>query len=134
MTTVGIPSHTIWCLTEASLFLADCQARLAFDLIANTWSAVVVWALRHGPRRPGRLREEIGGISPKVLTETLRRLEFNGLVARRAYAEAPPRVEYELTELGRSLLGPIEAFGVWASDHADEVMAAQDLQSSDHFL
>ncbi|GAA2843626.1 winged helix-turn-helix transcriptional regulator [Nonomuraea rubra] len=108
------------------MFLADCQARLAFDLMANTWNAVVVWSLRHGPRRPGRLREEIGGISVKVLTETLRRLEFNGLVARRAYAEAPPRVEYELTDLGRSLLGPIEAFGEWAFHHADEVMAAQD--------
>jgi DNA-binding HxlR family transcriptional regulator len=108
------------------LFLADCQARLAFDLIANTWNAVVVWSLRHGPRRPGRLREEIGGISAKVLTETLRRLEFHGLVARRVYAEAPPRVEYELTDLGRTLLGPIEAFGECAHVHADEVMAAQD--------
>ncbi|GAA2209392.1 helix-turn-helix domain-containing protein [Nonomuraea monospora] len=108
------------------MFLADCQARLAFDLMANTWNAVVLWSLRHGPRRPGRLREEIGGISTKVMTETLRRLEFNGLVARRVYAEAPPRVEYELTDLGRSLLGPIEAFGEWAFDHADEVMAAQD--------
>ncbi|RVX42481.1 HxlR family transcriptional regulator [Nonomuraea polychroma] len=108
------------------MFLADCQARLAFDLIGNTWSAVVLWALRHGPRRPGRLREEIGGISTKVLTETLRRLEFNGLVARRTYAEAPPRVEYELTDLGRTLLGPIETFGEWAFTHADEVLAAQD--------
>ncbi|MGW2153879.1 winged helix-turn-helix transcriptional regulator [Nonomuraea sp. NPDC001699] len=108
------------------MFLADCQARLAFDLIANTWNAVAVWSLRHGPRRPGELRAEIGGISPKVLTETLRRLEFNGLVDRRSYAEAPPRVEYALTDLGRTLLGPIEAFGVWAHDHADEVMDAQD--------
>ncbi|MEV0148899.1 MULTISPECIES: helix-turn-helix domain-containing protein [unclassified Nonomuraea] len=108
------------------MFLADCQARLAFDLIANTWSAVVVWALRHGPRRPGELRAAIGGVSPKVLTETLRRLESNGLVVRHAYAEAPPRVEYELTGLGRSLLEPIERLGEWAFDHADEVMAAQD--------
>ncbi|MEU1719222.1 winged helix-turn-helix transcriptional regulator [Actinomadura sp. ATCC 39365] len=108
------------------MFLADCQARLAFDLIANTWNAVVVWSLRHGPCRPGELRAQIGGISPKVLTETLRRLEFNGLVTRRAYAEAPPRVEYALTDLGRSLLGPIEAFGVWAHDHAEDVMDAQD--------
>ncbi|WP_433430050.1 winged helix-turn-helix transcriptional regulator [Nonomuraea sp. CA-141351] len=107
------------------MFIADCQARLAFDLLANTWNAVVIWALRHGPRRPGRLREEIGGISTKVLTETLRRLEFNGLVSRHVYAETPPRVEYELTGLGRTLLGPIEAFGAWAFDHADEVMAAQ---------
>ena len=61
------------------MFLADCRARLAFDLIGNTWNAVVVWALRAGPRRPGELREEIGGISTKVLTETRRRLEYNGL-------------------------------------------------------
>ncbi|MEV4088579.1 winged helix-turn-helix transcriptional regulator [Nonomuraea fuscirosea] len=108
------------------MFLADCQTRLAFDLLANTWNAVVMWALRHGPRRPGRLRTEIGGISSKVLTETLRRLEHNGLVTRHTYAEAPPRVEYELTDLGRSLLGPIEGFGEWAAEHADEVMAAQE--------
>ncbi|NUW45456.1 winged helix-turn-helix transcriptional regulator [Nonomuraea rhodomycinica] len=107
-------------------FLADCQARLAFDLIANTWNAVVVWGLRHGPRRPGELRAAIGGISPKMLTETLRRLEANGLVTRRAYAEAPPRVEYALTELGETLLEPIEGLGRWAAEHVDEVMAAQD--------
>ncbi|MEV0201677.1 helix-turn-helix domain-containing protein [Nonomuraea sp. NPDC050691] len=107
-------------------FLADCQARLAFDLIANTWNAVVVWALRNGPRRPGELRAAIGGISPKVLTETLRRLEANGLVTRRAYAEAPPRVEYALTALGESLLEPIERLGGWAAEHVDEVMAARD--------
>ncbi|MEU9889629.1 helix-turn-helix domain-containing protein [Sphaerisporangium sp. NPDC051011] len=110
----------------SEMFLADCQARLAFDLIANTWNAVVLWGLRDGPRRPGDLRERIGGISAKVLTETLRRLEYNGLVSRRAYAEAPPRVEYELTGLGRTLLGPIEAFGEWAFEHGDEVLQAQD--------
>lgn len=107
-------------------FLADCQARLAFDLIANTWNAVVVWALRHGPRRPADLRQQIGGISSKVLTETLRRLQANGLVARRAYREAPPRVEYGLTDLGRTLLTPIEALGAWAFEHADQVVRAQE--------
>ncbi|MFD8822131.1 winged helix-turn-helix transcriptional regulator [Streptomyces sp. NPDC059605] len=107
-------------------YLADCRARLAFDLLSNTWNAVLIWVLRNGPQRPGELRERIGGISPKVLTETLRRLEFNGLVARNAYAEAPPRVEYELTALGRTLLGPIDAFGAWAFEHGDEVMAAQE--------
>jgi DNA-binding HxlR family transcriptional regulator len=110
----------------ADAFLADCRARLAFDLLANTWNAVVIWSLREGHRRPGELREHIGGISPKVLTETLRRLERSGLVERRSYAETPPRVEYGLTTLGRTLLDPIEAFGVWAFDHGDEVMAAQD--------
>jgi DNA-binding HxlR family transcriptional regulator len=113
------------------MFLADCRARLAFDLLANTWNSVVVWGLRNGPSRPGHLRERIGGISPKVLTETLRRLEFNGLVRRRAYPGSPPRVEYELTPLGRTLLEPIEAFGIWAFEHGDEVMVAQERAEAD---
>ncbi|GAB3807849.1 winged helix-turn-helix transcriptional regulator [Micromonospora zhanjiangensis] len=107
-------------------FLADCRARLAFDLLANTWNAVLLWALRDGPARPVHLRERIGGISPKVLTETLRRLAFNGLVERVPYPGAPPRVDYRLTELGRSLLPLIEAIGAWAFAHGDEVMAAQE--------
>lgn len=117
--------------TEHDL-LADCRARLAFDLLANTWNAVVLWSLRHGPRRPRELRELIGGISPKILTQTLRRLEYNGLVTRESYAESPPRVEYELTALGRTLLGPIEAFGAWAYEHGDAVMAAQERADGDH--
>nr|WP_308406523.1 helix-turn-helix domain-containing protein [Streptomyces sp. AC555_RSS877] len=107
-------------------FLADCRARLAFDLLANTWNAVVLWALRQGPLRHGELRDRIGGISQKVLTETLRRLEFNGLVTRRGYGGSSPRVAYELTELGRTLLAPIDAFGAWAFEHGDEVMEAQE--------
>ncbi|MEV0256358.1 helix-turn-helix domain-containing protein [Streptomyces sp. NPDC050732] len=112
--------------------LADCRARLAFDLLANTWNAVVLWALRHGPRRPRELRERIGGISPKILTETLRRLEYNGLVTREPYAESPPRVEYELTALGRTLLVPIEGFGAWAYEYGDAVMTAQEHADGDH--
>ncbi|MFC8078891.1 winged helix-turn-helix transcriptional regulator [Streptomyces sp. NPDC057307] len=110
----------------ADILLADCRARLAFDLLSNTWNAVVLWALRDGPRRPVELRERIGGISSKVLTETLRRLRFNGLVERHAHPGAPPRVEYRLTDLGRSLLTPIDIFGAWAFEHGDEVMAAQE--------
>lgn len=106
-------------------FLADCRARLAFDLLGNTWNPVVLWALRDGPRRPADLRAHIGGISAKVLTETLRRLAYHGLVARRAYREAPPRVEYALTDLGRTLLAPIDAIGAWAFAYGDGVMAAQ---------
>ncbi|MFD5769122.1 winged helix-turn-helix transcriptional regulator [Streptomyces sp. NPDC127049] len=107
-------------------FLADCRARLAFDLLSHTWNAVVLWALRDGPGRPVELRQQIGGISSKVLNETLRRLQFNGLVDRRAHPGSPPRVEYELTALGRTLLAPTDAFGAWAYEHGDEVMAAQD--------
>ncbi|MFE2943677.1 winged helix-turn-helix transcriptional regulator [Streptomyces sp. NPDC059255] len=109
-------------------FLADCRARLAFDLLSNTWNAVVLRALRDRPMRPVELRERIGSISSKVLTETLRRLQFNGLVARHAHPGAPARVEYELTVLGRTLLAPIDAVGAWAFEHGDEVMAAQEAQ------
>ncbi|KUN79691.1 winged helix-turn-helix transcriptional regulator [Streptomyces griseoruber] len=113
-------------MTADQDFLADCRTRLAFDLVAHTWDPVVVWALKDGPRRPTELLAHIGGISQKVLTGTLRRLEFNGLVARRSYGGSPPRVEYALTGLGRTLLAPIEAFGAWAHDHGDEVLDAQD--------
>jgi len=107
-------------------FLADCRTRLALDLLANTWNGVVVWALRAGPQRPVALRKRIGGISAKALNETLRRLERNGLVTRKTYREAPPRVEYRLTELGETLLGPLETLGAWAHTNGDAVMAAQD--------
>lgn len=106
--------------------LADCQARVAFDLLANTWNSVVIWTLRDGPCRHGELRVRIGGISAKVLTETLRRLEYNGLVVRHARGGAPPYVEYGLTELGTSLLGPINTLGRWSFEHAADVLAAQD--------
>lgn len=110
---------------DSDAFLADCQARLGFDLLANRWTSVIVYALRNGPRRPGELRADIGGISSKVLTETLRRLEGDGLVIRRRYAEAPPRVEYDLTDAGRGLLEPIYALGLWAALYADTVTEAQ---------
>ncbi|MFE5123669.1 winged helix-turn-helix transcriptional regulator [Streptomyces sp. NPDC056669] len=107
-------------------FIADCRARLGFDLLARTWTAVVIFGLREGPRRPGELREAIGGISPKVLNDTLRRLEDDGLVVRRRYAEAPPRVEYALTPLGETLLGPVEALGAWSVAYGDTVVEAQE--------
>ncbi len=100
-------------------FLADCRTRLAFDLVANTWNPVVLWALRHGPRRHADLRREIGVISAKVLTEAVRRLESDGLVERREGA-------YALTSLGTSFLAPIEGFGRWAAEHGDAVVAAQN--------
>ncbi|MEU8221723.1 helix-turn-helix domain-containing protein [Kribbella sp. NPDC048915] len=102
-------------------FFADCQARVAVELISGRWSMVVLYALAEGPVRPGELREQIGGISQKVLTETLRRLERNGLVQRDRYAEAPPRVEYSLTAAGADLLTPIRALGDWAAQYADQL-------------
>ena len=68
----------------------------------------------------------MGCISPRSLAETLRRLEFHGLATRHAYRETPPRVDYALTPLGRTLLAPIDHLGTWAEQHADAVLEAQD--------
>ncbi|CAL9576158.1 winged helix-turn-helix transcriptional regulator [Streptomyces sp. enrichment culture] len=108
-------------------WVADCSLRAATDLLAHTWDPVVLAALRAGACRRGALRASIGGISDKVLTETLRRLTANGLVVRRAHAKAPPRVEYALSDLGRSLVeGPMAALGQWVAEHGDELLEAQE--------
>lgn len=85
----------------------------------------MLFALGEGPRRYSELQERIGGISKKMLTQTLRKLEGSGLVARRRIRSAPPGVEYRLTELGVSLLGPVRALSRWAEEHTDEVLAAR---------
>ncbi|MFC6157017.1 winged helix-turn-helix transcriptional regulator [Kribbella jiaozuonensis] len=102
-------------------FFSDCQARVAAELISGRWPMVVLYSLSYGAARPGDLRRQIGGISQKVLTGTLRRLEHNGLVERQRYAEAPPRVEYSLTTAGKDLLVPIRALGDWAEVYADRL-------------
>lgn len=108
------------------VFLADCPARLTLEVIADKWSVVALHALGARPWRHGELRELIGGISSKVLTQTLRRLERFGMVRRHEYAEVPRRVEYELTDLGRTLHVPLEALGRWAEAHVAEVLAARE--------
>jgi DNA-binding HxlR family transcriptional regulator len=108
-------------LRPGTVFLADCPARLAIEIISSKWAVVTLFALSDGPLRHGDLVDLIGGISRKVLTETLRRLEQHGLVARQAYAEAPPRVEYRLTELGQTLKEPIVALTSWARANGEAV-------------
>jgi DNA-binding HxlR family transcriptional regulator len=82
---------------------------------------LVFLALEAGPRRFSQLRQDIGGVTPKVLTQTLRSLERDGLLTRTIYPEIPPRVEYELTELGVSALGPLEVIRAWSQDHAEKI-------------
>ncbi|ALE84160.1 winged helix-turn-helix transcriptional regulator [Pseudonocardia sp. HH130629-09] len=101
------------------VFLSDCPTRLATEILGDTWTPLVVHALGGEPRRHGEIQTAVGGISRKVLTETLRRLEGHGLVERRHDPSGHP--EYRLTELGRTLLAPIEALTDWAREHADEI-------------
>ena len=108
-------------MADYDVFLADCPARTTLDLVADTWSVVVVFGLGRGPRRYSDLRDRIGGISNKVLTQTLRRLEHSNLVERRSLPTAPAGVEYRLTALGESLLGPVSVLARWAEDHVDEL-------------
>ncbi|WP_086853138.1 winged helix-turn-helix transcriptional regulator [Amycolatopsis kentuckyensis] len=105
---------------------ATCPSRTSLARIANKWTAMVVIALSGGPLRFGDLRAAVEGISGKVLTETLRDLERDGLVERHAYAQVPPRVEYELTALGRTLHAPLQALGRWAEEHIDQVLVARE--------
>lgn len=107
--------------------VVDCQLRAGTELFAHRWDPVVLLALRTGSHRRRELRAAIGGVSDKVLTEALHRLLGNGLIERRAHAEAPPRVEYGLTALGRSLVdGPMEALGRWTVEHGAELLEAQE--------
>jgi DNA-binding HxlR family transcriptional regulator len=105
---------------------ATCPSRTSLARIANKWTAMVVIALSEDPMRFRDLRTSVDGISAKVLTETLRDLERDGIVTRHAYGEVPPRVEYELTELGRTLYAPLQALGLWAEEHFAEVLAARE--------
>ncbi|MFE3460160.1 winged helix-turn-helix transcriptional regulator [Nocardiopsis aegyptia] len=109
---------------------ATCPSRTSLARIANKWTAMVVIALSGGRMRFGDLRAKVDGISGKVLTDTLRDLERDGLVARYAFAEVPPRVEYELTELGHTLQAPLRALGLWAEEHITEVLAARESYDS----
>ena len=107
-------------------YTGNCPTREILDRIADKWTALIIGLLAHGgTHRFGELRRSIVGISQKMLTQTLRDLERDGLVKRTLYPEIPPRVEYELTALGRTLCEPLGALGKWAADHLGEVRAAQ---------
>jgi DNA-binding HxlR family transcriptional regulator len=103
----------------------NCESRLALERIADKWTCLVVYALLNGPLRHGQLRRTIDGISQKMLTQTLRSMEADGLVKRTVVDVIPPHVEYSLTELGQTLTEPLVAICRWAMDHLSEMQAAR---------
>jgi DNA-binding HxlR family transcriptional regulator len=100
-------------------YLAACPCRSVLDLLADKWSALVLGALEGGPQRFGALKRRLQGISPKVLTAVLRRLEEHGLVDRVIYPEVPLHVEYSLTELGADAGRPLAALRIWVEQNIE---------------
>jgi DNA-binding HxlR family transcriptional regulator len=107
------------------IFRAECGTRTVLDLLADKWTVLVVGALAAGTRRYGELQRQIEGVSPKMLTQTLRHMERDGLVRRTVYPVIPPMVEYDLTALGQTLIAPLTAICGWAAGHLSEVELAR---------
>lgn len=104
----------------------NCPSRGMLDRIGDRWTILVIGALSEGPARYGELSQTVAGISPRMLSQTLKSLERDGLIARHAYAEVPPRVVYELTPAGVTLRPLLLGLELWAREHMPEVLAARD--------
>jgi DNA-binding HxlR family transcriptional regulator len=105
---------------------ADCRAvSTVLARVGDKWSVLIVRLLGDGPRRFSEIKRMVGGISQRMLTLTLRGLERDGLVTRTVFPTIPPRVDYELTDLGRSLWRPVSALGAWAQENMGEIAAAR---------
>jgi DNA-binding HxlR family transcriptional regulator len=104
----------------------DCPVREVLDRAGDKWSVLVIVLLGQRNHRFNELHRSIEGISQRMLTLTVRALERDGLVSRTVHASVPPRVDYELTELGRTLLVPLGALNTWANAHREDIRAARE--------
>ena len=107
------------------VLMAACPTRQVVNRIGDRWSLLVLYALERGTLRYQELRRIVDGVSQKMLTQTVRALERDGLVARTVYASVPPKVEYSLTPLGRGLTERIAGIREWAYDNMDEIESAR---------
>jgi DNA-binding HxlR family transcriptional regulator len=115
-----------------NVYSADCPTRTVLDIVADKWTSLVIVSLLPGTKRFQQLKREIGGITQKMLTQTLRSLERDGLVHRRAYPTVPPRVEYTLTPLGTTLTRPLQALQDWSVAHVKEILRARVAMDENH--
>jgi DNA-binding HxlR family transcriptional regulator len=113
----GAPSYDV--------YLASCPTRRVLEILSDKWTSLVIVALEGGTKRFQQLRREIDGVSQKMLTQTLRTLERDGLVKRVAFPTVPLRVEYSLTPLGVTLTEPLAALHAWSIAHVEEIEAAR---------
>ncbi|WP_393063352.1 winged helix-turn-helix transcriptional regulator [Streptomyces sp. LN549] len=108
-----------------NVMAATCPSRTVLHRIGARWTVFIVNALDNRPKRFTELKAHIRGITPKALTETLRAMEYDGLISRTEIPANPPHVEYALTDLGRSLLTPLRAVREWAESHVPEIERAR---------
>ena len=113
-------SETLW-----NPFSRNCPSRGLLDRIGDRWTVLVIGALDVGPQRFPQLQTTVDGVSQKMLSQTLRSMEPDGLVTRTVYPEVPPRVEHELTALGRTLQIPLAALTEWSTEHMSAVLDAR---------
>src|SRR5258707_15210807 len=110
---------------NTTVYNQDYPSRLLLGLIGDKWTPIVLYVLGQGTRRYGEMQRHLPDMSKKMLTQTLRALEEGGLLRRTVYAEVPPKVEYDLTALGRIYLEPVTALCRWANEHANDLDAVQ---------
>jgi DNA-binding HxlR family transcriptional regulator len=119
-------SHTASPDGRFDVLSAACPTRQVINRVGDRWSLLVLYALEDGTLRFQQLRRAVGGVSQKMLTQTLRTLERDGLVTRTVYASVPPKVEYSLTQLGADLSEPVAAIRIWAYRHMDQIERARE--------
>lgn len=112
--------------TRAGIELPACPVETTLKLIGDKWKVLILRDLMVGTKRFGELRKSVGNVSPKVLTAQLRAMEESGLVHREVYAEVPPRVEYSLTKLGRSLKPILDAMWSWGEEYKNSITAVEN--------
>jgi DNA-binding HxlR family transcriptional regulator len=115
-----------------NVYKVTCPTRQVLDCISDKWAVLVVGCLLERGRRTGELRRAIEGISQKMLTQTLRTLERDGLVQRQVFPSVPPKVEYTLTPLGRSLAEIVDRLRLWAEENVEAVLQSQSSFDSDN--
>ena len=125
MPTMTAAQKRVHAKAEFDAYLAACPSRLLLDRISDKWVTLVICSLEDGPQRFSEVSRRLAGVSQKMLTQTLRTLERDGLVTRTVTASVPVRVDYALTPLGESLLEPIKHVKAWAERHVPEVLEAQ---------
>jgi DNA-binding HxlR family transcriptional regulator len=109
---------------ETKVYDKDYPTRRLLELVGDKWTPIIVYLLGQGTKRYGELRRHLPDVSKKMLTQTLRSLEQDGLLKRKVYAEVPPRVDYDLTPLGQTFLEPITSLCAWAQAHKSDLEAA----------